>query len=142
MENYRKDPRRVDFEKQAFASCHHPFIINLDYAFQTDSCAIFVLDLANGLLISLTPCVILMNISSIAGDLNQAIKASPFNSLSEARVVFYAAECALALNYMHQLGLMYRDLKVGYPMYSKDQKHNFVLAAKYFIGRGRACEDS
>lgn len=48
MENYRKDPRRVDFEKQAFASCHHPFIINLHYAFQTDSCAIFVLDLATG----------------------------------------------------------------------------------------------
>ena len=40
----------MDFEKQAFASCHHPFIINLDYAFQTDSCAIFVLDLANGML--------------------------------------------------------------------------------------------
>lgn len=93
LDNYRRDPRRVDFEKQAFASCHHPFIINLDYAFQTPSCAIFVLGLAT------------------AGDLNQAIKNSPNSHLPEARVVFYAAEVVLALTYMHQMGLMYRDLK-------------------------------
>lgn len=54
----------------------------------------------------------MIGLKTLAGDLNQAIKASPTNSLSEERVVFYAAECALALNYMHQLGLMYRDLKV------------------------------
>ncbi len=33
---------RADFEKQAFASCQHPFIVNLDYAFQTDALAIMV----------------------------------------------------------------------------------------------------
>ena len=48
LQHHETDPRRVDFEKQAFASCHHPFIINLHYAFQTDSCAIFVLDIATG----------------------------------------------------------------------------------------------
>jgi serine/threonine protein kinase len=31
--------------------------------------------------------------------------------LPEDRVRFYAAEVVLALAYMHQLGLMYRDLK-------------------------------
>ena len=46
LECFSDDPRRADFEKQAFASCQHPFIINLDYAFQTDSLAIMVLGLA------------------------------------------------------------------------------------------------
>jgi len=46
LDCFSDDPRRADFEKQAFASCQHPFIINLDYAFQTDSLAIMVLGLA------------------------------------------------------------------------------------------------
>jgi serine/threonine protein kinase len=46
LECFADDPRRSDFEKQAFASCQHPFIINLDYAFQTDALAIMVLGLA------------------------------------------------------------------------------------------------
>jgi hypothetical protein len=39
---------RVDFEKQAFASCQHPFIINLDYAFQTDNLVMMALGLSSG----------------------------------------------------------------------------------------------
>ena len=46
LECFSDDPRRADFEKQAFASCQHPFIINMDYAFQTDALAIMVLGLA------------------------------------------------------------------------------------------------
>jgi serine/threonine protein kinase len=46
LECFQDDPWRADFEKQAFASCQHPFIVNLDYAFQTDSLAIMVLGLA------------------------------------------------------------------------------------------------
>ncbi|RZL27937.1 MAG: hypothetical protein EOP64_05980 [Sphingomonas sp.] len=43
LECFADDPYRADFEKQAFATCQHPFIVNLDYAFQTDSLAIMVL---------------------------------------------------------------------------------------------------
>lgn len=46
LDCFSDDPRRVDFEKQAFACCQHPFIINLDYAFQTESLAVMVLGLA------------------------------------------------------------------------------------------------
>jgi serine/threonine protein kinase len=87
------DPWRADFEKQAFASCQHPFIVNLDYAFQTDALAIMVLGL------------------STAGDLNKALIRSPEERLSEERVRFYAAEIVLGISYLHQMGLMYRDLK-------------------------------
>lgn len=36
IETYRDDSARLDMEKQAYASCQHPFIINLDYAFQSE----------------------------------------------------------------------------------------------------------
>lgn len=48
LDCYSDDPWRADFEKQAFASCEHPFIVNLHYAFQTEIFAIMVLGLATG----------------------------------------------------------------------------------------------
>lgn len=48
LNSFSDDMNRVDFEKQAFAACRHPFIVNLDYAFQTDTLAIMCLGLATG----------------------------------------------------------------------------------------------
>eukprot|EP01034_Spumella_vulgaris_P024697 gene24697-31071_t len=93
LETYRDSPRDLVCERQAFSVCQHPFIVNLDYAFQTDTLAIMVLGLAT------------------AGDLHIAQCTSPTDKLSEERVRFYAAEIVLALSYMHSLGLAYRDLK-------------------------------
>jgi protein-serine/threonine kinase len=67
--------------------------VNLDYAFQTENLAIMVLGLG------------------IGGDLNKAIMNAPDCKLNLGRVQFYAAETVLALSYMHQMGLIYRDLK-------------------------------
>lgn len=93
LECFADDPYRADFEKQAFATCQHPFIVNLDYSFQTESLAIMVLGLAT------------------AGDLQRALNKAPEERLNEDRVRFYVAEIVLALSYLHQMGLMYRDLK-------------------------------
>jgi serine/threonine protein kinase len=90
---YKSDMTRANLEKMACASCQHPFIVNLDYAFQTESLAIMVLGLAT------------------AGDLNTSMMCAPNMRLSEDRVRFYAAEIILALSYLHQMGLIYRDLK-------------------------------
>lgn len=46
-----------------------------------------------------------------AGDLQRALNKSPDERLTEERVRFYVAEITLALAYLHQMGLMYRDLK-------------------------------
>lgn len=51
LNSFSDDMNRVDFEKQAFASCRHPFIVNLDYAFQTDTLAIMCLGLATGIVL-------------------------------------------------------------------------------------------
>lgn len=88
-----EDPMRVNFELQAAASCQHPFIIGVNYAFQTESLAILALNLASG------------------GDLNKALMACPDKRMPEERVRFYMSEVLLALSYLHELGIMYRDLK-------------------------------
>lgn len=93
LECYRGNTSMVCAEKEAFAKCQHPFIVNLDYAFQTENLAIMVLGLG------------------IGGDLNKAIMNAPDCKLNLGRVQFYAAETVLALSYMHQMGLIYRDLK-------------------------------
>lgn len=93
LDCFNDDPSRVDYEKNALASCQHPFIINMDYSFQTKSLAIMVLGLAT------------------AGDLQKALLHCPEERLSADRVRFYMAEVVLALGYLHQKGFMYRDLK-------------------------------
>ena len=50
---------------------------------------------------------------SLATDQKQeAIDTAPEGRISAARVQFYTAEIILALVHLHDLGLMYRDLKV------------------------------
>lgn len=93
LNSFADDPRRVDCEKKVLATCQHPFIVNLDYAFQTPTLVIMVMELAS------------------AGDLRQAQSQCPGGLLPPERVRFYAAEILLALSYLHQLGLIYRDLK-------------------------------
>ena len=93
LECFADDPWRVGYEKSAFASCQHPFIVNLDYAFQNETLVVMVLGLAT------------------AGDLQFAINSSPEERISEERTQFYVAEIILALAHLHAMGLMYRDLK-------------------------------
>jgi len=91
LDCFADDPRRASDEKLAISTLHHPFIVAMDYAFQTTTLAVMVLSLGTG------------------GDLFKALMAG--DNMSEDRVRFYAAEIVLALGYMHEMGLMYRDLK-------------------------------
>jgi serine/threonine protein kinase len=91
LAEYKGDEDSLQTEKTVFAQCHHPFVVDMAYAIQTDSHAILVLGLVRG------------------GDLEDAIKAH--GRLSEERTWLYSAEILLALQHMHDLGLLYRDLK-------------------------------
>ena len=48
LKNFFHDPRRVAYEKEALALCHHPFIVSMDYAFQTSNLVLMVMDLGTG----------------------------------------------------------------------------------------------
>jgi serine/threonine protein kinase len=97
--NY-EHPWRADYEKQAFASCHHPFIIELFYAFQTKSLIMLVMSLGSGV------------------DLAKVLKQA--RVLPYVRVRFYSAEIASALMYLHKKGMLYRDLKPGNVLLNED----------------------
>merc|ERR1711934_190435 len=69
----------------------HPFIVNLHYAFQTKDKLYFVLDFCPG------------------GELFFHFKQD--GCFSPTRTMHYVAEISSALDYMHSMGIIYRDLK-------------------------------
>lgn len=78
-------------ERNILGKIDHPFIVGMKYAFQTRDKLYFVLDYCPG------------------GELFYHLgKAKKF---SEERARFYAAEITLALQHLHELGIIYRDLK-------------------------------
>lgn len=91
--NFRDDLTKLENEKTVFAACNHPFILDMHYAFQTELYCVLVLRLVT------------------AGNLQDAIDESALGRLGEEQARFYTAEVALALFHLHDMGLMYRDLK-------------------------------
>ncbi|KAH0791691.1 AGC family protein kinase [Histomonas meleagridis] len=78
-------------ERKVLTECHHPFIISLYYAFQTSSKFYFCLEFVPG------------------GELFKHMQEC--GTLPIPEVKLYIAEISLALDYLHSLGVIYRDLK-------------------------------
>ncbi|GAM28828.1 hypothetical protein SAMD00019534_120040 [Acytostelium subglobosum LB1] len=78
-------------EKNILQKLVHPFLINLNYSFQTDDKLYFIMDYING------------------GELFFHLQNEEKFDL--ARVRFYCAEIVCGLEYLHNCGVMYRDLK-------------------------------
>jgi hypothetical protein len=92
-ELFRTEPRRINTEKHILSRCRHPFIVELFFAFQTESLLAMVTSLGTG------------------RDLSKILKAG--GPLSVEQIRFYAAEVTSALSYLHEKGIVYRDLKPG-----------------------------
>jgi len=87
-------------ENSVLAKCSHPFITSLKYSFQTPDHLFFVMEYVNG------------------GELFLHLRKSKV--FSEDRVRFYAAEIGLAITYLHENGIVYRDLKLENLLLDKD----------------------
>jgi serum/glucocorticoid-regulated kinase 2 len=87
----RKQVAHTRAEKSILQKIQHPFIVNLNYAFQTEDKLYMILDYVNG------------------GELFFHLKKD--GKFSEERVRFYAAEITLALAHLHSFDIVYRDLK-------------------------------
>ncbi|BAS83302.1 serine/threonine-protein kinase WAG1 [Oryza sativa Japonica Group] len=90
------DPSRVTHvlaESRVLSSLDHPFVPTLYARLDAGRYACFLMDYCSG------------------GDLHAVLRRRPGGRLPVAAARFYAAEVLLALEYLHALGFVYRDLK-------------------------------
>ncbi|KAK4784902.1 hypothetical protein SAY86_001591 [Trapa natans] len=84
---------RAQTEKEIMQMLDHPFLPTLYYHFSTEKLSCLVMEYCPG------------------GDLHVLRQKQPARCFSEHAARFYLAEVLLALEYLHMLGVVYRDLK-------------------------------
>ncbi|EPS67770.1 hypothetical protein M569_07004, partial [Genlisea aurea] len=89
----RKKLNRAQTEREILQLLDHPFLPTLYAHFETDRFSCLVMEYCPG------------------GDLHIMRQKQPGKHFPEYAVRFYAAEVLLALEYLHMLGVIYRDLK-------------------------------
>ncbi|KAL9234350.1 hypothetical protein vseg_009230 [Gypsophila vaccaria] len=89
----RKKLNRAQTEREILQLLDHPFLPTLYTHFETDRFSCLVMEYCPG------------------GDLHTLRQRQPGKHFSEYAARFYAAEVLLALEYLHMLGVIYRDLK-------------------------------
>ena len=86
----------------------HPFIVNLRYAFQDDENCFFVLDLMlGGDLRCESP---MLPLSALCSSIPCKVHLERLGSLSEEVVRFYVAQLSSALAFLHESGIMHRQV--------------------------------
>eukprot|EP00698_Gefionella_okellyi_P012489 TRINITY_DN3366_c0_g1_i1.p1 TRINITY_DN3366_c0_g1~~TRINITY_DN3366_c0_g1_i1.p1 ORF type:complete len:351 (+),score=24.27 TRINITY_DN3366_c0_g1_i1:46-1098(+) len=104
-------------ERQLLELTNHPFIVKLHYAFQTRDKLYLILDWVNG------------------GELYFHLKREKM--FPEDRVRLYVAQLALALQHLHSLNVIYRDLKLENVLLDGDgnvKLTDFGLAKQFVFG--------
>lgn len=89
----RKKLLRAQTEREILQSLDHPFLPTLYTHFETEKFSCLVMEFCPG------------------GDLHALRQRQPGKFFSEHAARFYVAEVLLALEYLHMLGIIYRDLK-------------------------------
>ncbi|KAJ1381737.1 Serine/threonine-protein kinase, active site [Sesbania bispinosa] len=91
--NRNSECKRVSFEQQILRRFDHPLLPRLRGVFETQQLKGFAIDYCHG------------------GTLHSLRKKQTEKTFSEETIRFYAVELILALEYLHNLGVVYRDLK-------------------------------
>ncbi|KAL6600318.1 hypothetical protein ACP70R_045118 [Stipagrostis hirtigluma subsp. patula] len=89
----RKKLLRAQTEREILQCLDHPFLPTLYTHFETDKFSCLVMEFCPG------------------GDLHTLRQKQPGKYFPEQAAKFYVAEVLLALEYLHMLGIIYRDLK-------------------------------
>ena len=98
MKSLRKDViidydqvESTKLEKEILLQADHPFLVGMNYVFQTDQKIFFVMRFVRG------------------GELFMHLRNS--TRFDESRAKFYSAQVALAIGHLHKKHIIYRDLK-------------------------------
>jgi len=89
----RNKIKRALAEREILATANHPFIVTLYHSFQSEEYLYFCMEYCLG------------------GEFFRALQMRPGKCLLEDDARFYAAEVTAALEYLHLMGFIYRDLK-------------------------------
>jgi protein-serine/threonine kinase len=89
----RNKIKRVLAEQEILINVKHPFVVSLYHTFQSKTNLYFVTEFCQG------------------GEFFRALQTSPWKCVSEPDARFYAAEVVCALEFLHLMGFIYRDLK-------------------------------
>ncbi|KAE8706266.1 Protein kinase G11A [Hibiscus syriacus] len=89
----RKKLLRAQTEREILQSLDHPFLPTLYTHFETEKLSCLAMEFCPG------------------GDLHALRQRQPGKYFSEQAARFYVAEVLLAMEYLHMLGIIYRDLK-------------------------------
>lgn len=89
----RNKLQRAEMEKEILSMLDHPFLPTLYAEFDASHYSCLVMEFCPG------------------GDLHSARQRQPGKRFSISSAKFYAAETLLALEYLHMMGIVYRDLK-------------------------------
>lgn len=79
-------------EKNIMLECNHPFLVGMDYLFQNDLRLYFVMPFVRG------------------AELYKVFQQQ--KRFAEKVVKFYAAQIIIGIGYLHQRGIVHRDLKL------------------------------
>ncbi|CAL4958533.1 unnamed protein product [Urochloa decumbens] len=90
---FRKKLQRAEVEREILRTLDHPFLPTLYADFEASHYACLVMEFCPG------------------GDLHVARQRQPGRRFSISSARFYVAETVLALEYLHMMGVVYRDLK-------------------------------
>lgn len=89
----RNKIKRALAEQEILATSNHPFIVTLYHSFQSEDYLYLCMEYCSG------------------GEFFRTLQTRPGKSISEDAARFYAAEVTAALEYLHLMGFIYRDLK-------------------------------
>ena len=94
-------------ERAILTKAHHPFVVALRFAFQTEKRLFLVMDYLSG------------------GELFFHLRKR--GVIRETEVKFYVAEMISAIEYLHQIGIIHRDLKPENVLLGHDGKPSLCL---------------
>lgn len=89
----RNKIKRALAEQEILATSNHPFIVTLYHSFQSEDNLYLCMEYCSG------------------GEFFRALQTRPGKCIPEDDARFYAAEVVAALEYLHLMGFIYRDLK-------------------------------